>query len=337
MTTNNPEGLRPVIALKPGILVHYDTSIAGGVRRSSRELSAPSVDAAEVSVPSAALDTVKIERRQSDVAVLDPDEWKRAEQIRSACIAKVRKICSITPFGHAWLCPKDRERDLDAALDETETDARAFNATARFSRINVSSFKGYIADNDEKSARSVAQEIAGLLAAMNAGVESRDPTAIRQAIAKAQKISTIIDDQAGERVSAALALARASANEIAKTIRDRGNADLILVTDANKQILDELRKSFTPLDLAPVAPVESAPAPAAALDVAPAVIDGVPETAIAPAPAAPVAALDTVADDSDPEDPAGLGDPDASRAVDADARRLAADSAPGESGPSYDL
>lgn len=238
---------RPVLALQPGILVGLKTEERGGTRRESERQAAPSIDEIGAVLPAGADETARVERRETTTVTLDPEEYKRALEARNAARGRITKICTLTPFG--LLCPRSREGELDAAIGEAERLVREFNQGARFSRVDVFAIKGYIADNDEKAARGIANEIAELLASMKAGVEARDPEAIRAACRKAQALQSMIDEQAGERVSVALAAARSSAREIAKTIKDKGHANVIMVTDGNKRILDELRASFAVIDL----------------------------------------------------------------------------------------
>lgn len=250
MSENNNPNLRPVLALQPGILVGLQSEVRGGVRYFTEEVKGAEKDGviAEVGavVPS---DDATVTARKSVTVTDDAAEHRRATEVRNTARSRISKICTQTPFG--LLCPRAKEADLDRAIAESEADVLAANAGFTHCRVGVYAIKGYIADNDEKAARGIADEIAGLLGAMREGVEARDPEAIRAACRKAQALQSMIDEQAGERVSVALAAARSSAREIAKTIKDKGHADLIMVTDGNKRILNELQKSFTVLDLAP--------------------------------------------------------------------------------------
>lgn len=308
---------RPVLALQPGILVGLKSEVRGGVRYYTEELQgaekAATIDDVGAVLPS---EGASVTARKSAVVVEDKAEHERATATRNAARSKISKICTLTPFG--LLCPRAREADLDAAIVEAESDVAAFNRGVREAnggvqrtRVDVFAIKGYIADNDEKAARGIASEIAELLDNMKAGVEARDPEAIRAACRKAQALQSMIDEQAGERVSVALAAARSSAREIAKTIKDKGHADAILVTDGNKRILDELRKSFTVLDLPSEGEIQAtgealAPVATAEIDLPP--VEGEGATAEAPpAPAAP-----EIDPDPNPEDV------DAAAAVDRD-------------------
>lgn len=285
--------VRPVLALQPGILVGLKSEVRGGVRYYTEEIQGEE-KAATIADVGAVLpsEDARAIARKSVVVTADADEHERATAARNAARARIAKICTLTPFG--LLCPRAREGDLDQAIGEAEAAVREFNRTAIYTHVDVFAIKGYIADNDEKAARGIASEIASLMESMRAGVEARDPEVIRSACRKAQALQSMIDEQAGERVSVALAAARSSAREIAKTIREKGHANAIMVTDGNKRILDELRASFTVLDLPgegdqAQAPAGEALAPAATAELDLPSFDSIDpdEEAVLAAPAAP--------------------------------------------------
>lgn len=294
------------LALAPGILVSTKTYVRGGVVYQTHPLEATEEDLSLVHTPEAEV-FVKRSTKVTD----DPDEHERALKVRGAAWRKIAGVCSETPFG--MLCQKAREEDLDKAILESEEMVRLFNASSKYTRVDVFTIKGYVADNDEKAAKAIAAELAELIDAMKQGVEARDEKAIRSAMRKAAAINSMINEDAQRRVSVALDMARSAAKEIAKTIKDKGHANLILVADTNKKILDEMSRSFTVLDLDEGEAVSAAPAQGLANELE---IDEGGALSVADGIAAAVGSGEL---DLDDEEDLGLGDVDASAVVNADA------------------
>ncbi len=150
-----------------------------------------------------------------------------------------------------------------------------------------------------------------LIAAMDKGIQDRDADAIREAAKRAKMYAEMMDKEHGEYVLAAIDEARKHAKEIVKAVKERGDAAVSVVlscdSEARKTALRAARAAFLDVDFGEPGAVEALPVTSArALDVE----SGEEEE-------------ETSASGFEPD---YLGDPDATRAMDEDAKAAAHES-----------
>lgn len=227
--------------IRPGILVALKSTVTGGVRYQRVDLEQGDATA----------------RWETTRTIDDPQEHTRATKARSAALAEIRKYCAGTSFG--LLCPIDREADLDAAIDRARAMVAACNSAAVYTHVSIYVLKGRIADTDEEAARAIGQEVAGLIAAMNEGIDKLDPVAIREAATKAREMSAMLSDAQMAKVSDAVNQARAAARTIVKRVEKEGELAAIVLADIKRGDIERARMAFLDLEDAP-AHQESLPA-----------------------------------------------------------------------------
>lgn len=284
--------------IKPGILVALRSSVVGGVTYSRADLGLEEEEATAVAQLSA---EASVEKWETTKIVTDPQEFKRAGDVRSKAAAEVRKVCIQTSFG--LLAPADREAELDAAAQKARELIGEFNASSQHSKVSIYLLKGRIASTDEEAVRAIGAEVSALVVEMNQGIDRLDPEAIRKAASAAAQLGAVLDARQQQVVSAAVEAARKAARTITKRVEKEGEAGSVVLASLQRDALETARITF--LDLEEVAPAndgEALPAVdlqrAASLDVGEAPVpEPPPESPSAPsavpeasAPAVPSAA-----------------------------------------------
>ncbi len=240
--------------IRPGILVALRTRVAGGVEYQREDLDAATEDA-----PAGAT----VEKWNTTRIVEDLGEYDRAKACRGAAQAVIGRVCVRTDFG--LLCVGSREAELDAAVAAAQELARAHNATAEHTRVEIYALKGRVAETDDEAAKGIASEVRALLEGMDAGITKGDPKAIREAASRARKLAQLLDNETAVKVSDAVAEAREAARVIVKRVIEGGEAVEAVVKEISSEARDAARFVF--LDMEPVAEISEPAAVATDLDL----------------------------------------------------------------------
>lgn len=238
------------ITIKPGYLVSLSVRAAGGVRYDRQDIvkpGEPEVDGTdnvlEDEDKKETAPGVEVAEWKTRRTIEDPEEHKRATKTRSKCRSLISSVCTSTAFG--LLCPETREERLDDAIKEARELAAAHNGDERNKRTKVSVFviKGRIAKTDDEATRAIADEVRSLVDEMRAGILDINAERIRDAAAKAKKMASMLDENAGKKVTAAVERAREVAKDIVKALASKEDA-VELVRTAQLDALDEARTMF---------------------------------------------------------------------------------------------
>lgn len=237
--------------IRPGLLVSLRSTVRGGVSYQRRTIAPDTRDGSTV--------VASWETRRE---ITDADEHARAVVARGAARTAIVRVCCASAFG--LLCPQSREPELAGAIEEAEKIAAAFNATARFTRVEVFTLVGVIASDDAEAARAIGSEVRDLLDNMREAVASADVSAIREAAKKARDLSGMLSEDVRSKVSAAIAEVRGIARAIVKRAESVSETAAESVRSVQLSKLDAAR--FAVLDLGdevgePQSDVTALPAP----------------------------------------------------------------------------
>lgn len=237
------------MTLKPGLLVVLSTRMEGGVQYSRVDLEASKE----------AGDDAAVMRWETTKVVEDPAEHERASKARSKCGSLVRSVCTHTAFG--LLCRQSREAELDEAIRQAHEVAEVFNASAKTVRIAVFALKGRIAETDDQAALAVSSEMRSLLDEMQAGIGEANVSRIRDAAMRAKKMSAMLDEQTGSKVTKAVEEARNIAKDIMKKLAEGGAAAETVTDMVQKAKLEAIANArYAFLDFEEASVVEPLPA-----------------------------------------------------------------------------
>lgn len=228
--------------IRPGLLVALKSTVRGGVTYQRKDI--------EADEKTAKWETTRI--------VEDPAELERATKARGKALAEIRAVCSATSFG--LLCPEDKETELDAAIARARVIRDEHNATATFTHVDIYALKGRVASSDEEAARAIAQEVAGLVEGMNAGIDKLDPSAIREAAQKAKQMAAMLAPEKAQAVEGAIEAARKAARQITKRIEKEGEAAAIVLADIQRGSIEKARIAFLDLEQSEVQVTQAMPA-----------------------------------------------------------------------------
>lgn len=261
-------------AIKPGLLVVLRTSVNGGVRYERTDLPADAIEGKAVA------------RWETKRVIEDPEEYDRANKARMAAMKEVRRVCAETIFG--LLCPESDEAALNAAHARAREIAAKFNEGARFSVVTIYMLKGRVASTDEEAARAISAEVSSLLRRMNAGIDAREPEAIRKAAAEALQLAAVLSEDAQLTVSAAVESARKAARTIVKRAGANGLLAAVVIDDIARGPIEKARIAFLDTsDDAPALPAGDALPSVEVARVAALDIDLEPDAEPAPSPTPP--------------------------------------------------
>jgi hypothetical protein len=94
--------------------------------------------------------------------------------------------------------------------------ARAFNATATWTRVAFFVLVGRVASDDLSAMRAINSEVRDLIADMESGVKNLDAAQIRDAANKANSIGKMLTPEAAERLQSSIDAVRKQARAITK-------------------------------------------------------------------------------------------------------------------------
>jgi hypothetical protein len=252
-----------VSTLKPGLLVHINTSIKGNVSYFKTEGETLIRD-----------DGSEYTDWETERTIKDPKEQKLATEIRSKARWIVSAVC--VPTEHGLLCPQDNRAALDEAFDKATALCVEFNRTSKTTRLKFNALAGFIADDDVKAMKAINSEVRDLINEMKTGIENCDVERVRDAAQRTKKIANMMPAQLQERIDTLVKDVRAQA----KRLVEAGEQAATAIDAATLNKLASARTAF--LDIEDAAPVgEAADTTGRALDLGPAC-----ETAPAPAQAA---------------------------------------------------
>jgi hypothetical protein len=221
--------------LRPGLLVALSTRIRGNVKYQKTM-----IEEAHVTDDGRELAEWNTQRE-----IADAQEHELSEKVRAKASSMIRACCAKSSnFG--LLCPRSSVANLEAATVEARKLAAEFNATARFSRIDIFVVTGVIADNDVEAIRAVSSDLQSSLMAMEAGLRNLDVKVVREAAMKAKDVGRMLSPALQEKVKIAIEAARATAKKIVKA----GTEAAIEIDTLAIAKIQEQRMAF--LDLDPV-------------------------------------------------------------------------------------
>jgi len=221
-------------AIRPGLMISLKTTVRGGVSYQRENLP--------VSNELAAKDGKAVEKWETTKVVEDPEEHERARKAVNKARSLISSVCANTAFG--LICPQEREQQLDEAITAARKLVGEFNASATFTHARIYALKGRIASTEEESAKAIGEEVASLIAAMNAGIEKLDVDAIRDAATKAKQLEELLGPEQASAVSDAVAQARKAARQIVKRVQNDGEAAAVVLKDLQRGSLEKARIAF---------------------------------------------------------------------------------------------
>lgn len=221
-------------SIRPGLMISLSTRVEGGVSYQRENLDAPETAPATKGATIEKWNTTKI--------VEDPAEHERAGKVIGKARGLISSVCARTAFG--LLCPEEREAEVDAAIVEARKLVAEYNASATFTHCRIYALKGRIANTEEESARAIGEEVATLIAAMNAGIDKLNPEAIRDAAAKAKQLQEMLGPDQADAVKGAIEQARKAARAITKRVINEGEAAAIVLKDLARGSLEKARIAF---------------------------------------------------------------------------------------------
>lgn len=241
--------------IRPGYLVSLKTTLAGGVSYKRVDLDTGlTVEELKAEAEKNGTTMPAVARWETTRTIDDPEEYALASTARSAARVAIVRVCTKTSFG--LLCPVENEAALDAAIVAARDIARAHNANAKGTHVDVYALKGRIAGTDEEATRALVEETRSLIDEMERGIEGLDAKAIRDAATRAQEMGQMLAPEQKEKVDGAVEAARRAARQIVKRIEKDGESAAIVLADIQRGAIHKARIAFLDVD------GDAAPAPA---------------------------------------------------------------------------
>jgi hypothetical protein len=217
--------------IRPGLLVSVKSTVVGGVSYQRVDLDADKP-----------IDGQDVTRWETKRIIEDKIEHAAAVKCRSAALAMIRKVCSVTSFG--LLCPTEQEGALDAAVVAARKLVDAHNDTAKCTRVGIYALKGRVASDDAEAARAITQEVASLITRMDAGIKAFDPKAVREAADRARELSGMLSEDKQSKIDGAIEQARKAARTIVKRIEKEGEKRETVLLDIQRGQIESARIAF---------------------------------------------------------------------------------------------
>lgn len=264
--------------IRPGLLVSLKTTIRGGVSYQTETLESDHLQSG-----------ARVAEWRTRREIADAAEHDAAVKARGLARTAILRTCCASTFG--LLCPVSNESALTEGIAEARRVADAFNAGAKFSRLEVYVIAGRIADSDTEAAAAIGSEVRELIEAMERGVRAADPAAIREAANKAREVSGMLSADTAAAVSKAIAEVRSVARDIVRRVERTGETAASVVAGLQLDALKAARFAVLDIDAeqSEAGPTEAAELFAPAVDLAPAA-----DAPAADAGPAPVIELDAM-------------------------------------------
>lgn len=219
-----------MFTIQPGLLVGLKSRIIGGYSYKRVDTENRQVGDGE------------LVRWETTKEVVDSAEFKRAAEVRTLATRTIRKTCRNTPFG--LICPIREQGPFRESITEAEAIAATFNATAKYSTVTIHVLCGEVSDSDESAVRAIMSEMKVATDEMLAAIAGMNPEGIRQAAAKARDLGRLLDDDAANKVAAAVKAARKAARAIVKRVETAGEDAGVVLREQNLSAIESMRFSF---------------------------------------------------------------------------------------------
>lgn len=223
--------------IRPGLLVALRTSIKGGVSYQRIDLDAGTP----------VMEGVTVARWETTREVRDAVEHERAVKARTTVRNLIVRECAHSAFG--LLCAEANAEKLEAGIAEAQRVAQEFNDTAQHTRIDIAVLTGRVADSDVQAAQAIGAEVRELIDAMQDGIKSADPTAIRDAASRARALTEMLSSDTAEAVRGAVEQARKAAREIVKRVEKAGETAAQVVSELKLEALERARFAVLDIDM----------------------------------------------------------------------------------------
>ena len=216
------------------VLVSLSSEVTGGVVYSRKDLDercgADGVDAMgapakckrlakhEPPCDFSPMTAEEVTRWETTRTIADKAEHEKATKVRNKARSLITAVCCNSNFG--LLCLATKEADLNAAYAEARAMVEAFNAAAKYTRVEIYMMIGEIRESSS-SVQSISAEVVGLIDKMISGIADGDEDAVRDAANKLTQLSDMLDDASRATITKAIADARSAARAIVKAKEER--------------------------------------------------------------------------------------------------------------------
>src|SRR5262249_36497596 len=123
---------------------------------------------------------------ETERTIVDPAEFKAAQEARSKAGNMIRRVCAHSAFG--LLCPEADAGKLEAAIADANKVAKEFNSKASVTRLSVYVITGRIAPDDVEAVKAINSEIRDLMTDMESGLANLNVKEVRAAASRAKQI-----------------------------------------------------------------------------------------------------------------------------------------------------
>lgn len=248
--TNNANALYAT-TLRPGYLIGLKTSVRGNVsyRKETIEAEHRTRSGAEKA------------KWQTERTIDDPEEFKKANQVRMKARGIILSVCAQSAFGA--LCPENKLEQLKLAIKDAQREADRFNRRAQLTRVSVYVISGRIARDDVEAARAINSEVRDLLRTMKEGIEGLDVTAVRNAANRARSLGSMLSPEAADKLKGAVSTVRGAARKIVKA----GEAAAQEIDREALRAIAQARTAFLDIDTGDEAEIATPDAEAREIDL----------------------------------------------------------------------
>lgn len=172
-----------------------------------------------------------------------PEEHAEATLIRNQARGMITKWVS-SSFLVGDMCELENEEAITQASVEARDLIENFNSGSRYSRIELVFGMYTVAGSQAASIESLREELKDLLEAMENGIGSLNPMAIRAAAKKAKTLSEVLDKDQAKEIDEAIQLARSAATEIVRRVEKDGEDAAEVLSGIEVEGLKTARFSF---------------------------------------------------------------------------------------------
>ena len=239
---SNTAGFR---VLRPGILVSLKSKARGNTRYHKRDLEYAHLTE----------NGTQVSRWDTTKTVYDPDEQKEASRVVSSASYLIRKLCIESE--HGLLCPVERADELNEAIAEAREMVASFNATSRYTTVEVNVICGQVVADDMNTTRAIFSETEQFMEAMQRGLEELDVKKVRYLMKKAKDVGQMLAPDTSQTVAIAVNAASAACKKIVKA----GNQAAIAIDQNAIDTIGLARNSFLDFDFDGTDVQVEAPAP----------------------------------------------------------------------------
>ena len=181
-----------------------------------------------------------IEEWKTEKTIANKDERAQADRLVAKMKRELANLGAQTDM-LGVVIPVEKAGELAGLIDEQREMSAQFNSVATTCEVRVLYFPVQIEPGYEMAVEGIRKDLTDLVEGLKRAVEAGDPKAIRAQLASYKGLDTLLPDDAGEILRAAMTEARKAARVSVAKVEKKGEQLESVLMDLDTSSLDQVR------------------------------------------------------------------------------------------------